>query len=51
MAAMLLGALAGGVLALEVSVAAGLAAAAAIVIAVAISVHIASRSDAVWATA
>ncbi len=50
-AAMLLGALAGGVLALEVSVAAGLAAAAAIVIAVAISVHIASRSHAVWAPA
>jgi uncharacterized membrane protein YoaK (UPF0700 family) len=50
-AAMLLGALAGGVLALDVSVAAGLAAAAAIVIAVAISVHIASRSHAVWAPA
>ncbi len=49
-AAMLLGALAGGLLALEVSVAAGLAVAAAIVLAVTLSVHLASRSDGVWAT-
>jgi uncharacterized membrane protein YoaK (UPF0700 family) len=48
-AAMLLGALAGGVLALEVSVAAGLATAAAVVLAVALSVHLASRTDAAWA--
>jgi uncharacterized membrane protein YoaK (UPF0700 family) len=49
-AAMLLGALAGGVLALEVSVAAGLATAAAIVLAVTLSVHLASRSEGVWAS-
>ena len=48
-AAMLLGALAGGLLALEVSVAAGLAVAAAVVLAVALSAHVASRSPAVWA--
>ena len=48
-AAMLLGALAGGLLALEVSVAAGLATAASIVLAVALGVHVASRSDAAWA--
>ncbi len=48
-AAMLLGALIGGVLALQVSVAAGLATAAAIVLAVTLSVHLASRSDGVWA--
>jgi uncharacterized membrane protein YoaK (UPF0700 family) len=48
-AAMLLGALAGGLLALEVSVAAGLAAAAAIALGVALGVHVSSRSDAAWA--
>jgi uncharacterized membrane protein YoaK (UPF0700 family) len=50
-AAMLLGALAGGLLALEVSVAAGLGLATAIVLAVALIAHIASRPDAVWAPA
>lgn len=50
-AAMLLGALAGGLLALDVSVAAGLAVAACIVMAVALAVHVASRSDAAWAHA
>ncbi len=49
-AAMLLGALAGGLLALQVSVAAGLAAAAAIVLAVTVTAHLASRSDGAWAT-
>ncbi len=48
-AAMLLGALGGGLLALEVSVAAGLAAAAAIALTVALSVHVASRTGAAWA--
>jgi uncharacterized membrane protein YoaK (UPF0700 family) len=48
-AAMLLGALAGGLLALEVSVAAGLATAAAIAFAVALTVHVASQPDAAWA--
>lgn len=48
-AAMLLGALAGGLLALEVSVAAGLAAAGSIALAVALGVHVASRSGAAWA--
>ena len=46
--AMLLGALAGGLLALEVSVASDLAVAAAIVLSVAIAVHVASRSEASW---
>jgi uncharacterized membrane protein YoaK (UPF0700 family) len=50
-AAMLLGALAGGLLALDVSVAAGLAVAAGIVTAVALAVHLVSRSDAAWAHA
>ena len=49
-AAMLLGALAGALLALNMSVAAGLAAAAAIVLTVAVSVHLASRSTGAWAT-
>lgn len=48
-AAMLLGALGGGLLALEVSVAAGLAAAGTIALTVALSVHIASRAGAAWA--
>ncbi len=50
-AAMLLGALAGGLLALEVSVASDLAVAAAIVLAVALAVHVASRSDGAWTRA
>ncbi len=50
-AAMLLGALAGGLLALDVSVAAGLAVAACVVLAVALAVHLASRADAAWAHA
>jgi uncharacterized membrane protein YoaK (UPF0700 family) len=49
-AAMLLGALAGALLALNMSVAAGLAAAAAIVLTVAVGVHLASRSTGAWAT-
>jgi uncharacterized membrane protein YoaK (UPF0700 family) len=48
-AAMLLGALAGALLVLHVSVAAGLAAAAATVLTVALSVHLASRSPGAWA--
>jgi len=48
-AAMLLGALSGGLLALDVSVAAGLALAGAIVLAVALCVHLASHRDGVWA--
>jgi uncharacterized membrane protein YoaK (UPF0700 family) len=48
-AAMFLGALGGGLLALEVSVAAGLAAAASIALAVALGVHLASRPGAAWA--
>ena len=47
-AAMLLGALAGGLFALEASVAADLALAAAIVLAVAFAVNVASRSNAAW---
>jgi uncharacterized membrane protein YoaK (UPF0700 family) len=50
-AAMLLGALCGGLLALKVSVAADLALAASIVITVALAVHIASRPGAVWTRA
>ncbi len=47
-AAMLLGALAGGLLALDVSVAAALALASAIVLAVALAAHVLSRSAALW---
>jgi uncharacterized membrane protein YoaK (UPF0700 family) len=50
-AAMLLGALTGGLLALHVSVAAALAVAAAIVLGVGLVVHRRSRSDAAWALA
>jgi uncharacterized membrane protein YoaK (UPF0700 family) len=47
-AAMLLGALTGGLLALHVSVAAALAVAGAIVCAVGLAVHVASRSGGAW---
>ncbi len=47
-AAMLLGALVGGALALHVSVAAAVAVAAAIVFTVALAVHLVSRSEGVW---
>ena len=47
-AAMLLGALAGGLLALDVSIASALAVAGATVTAVGLAVHAASRSDAAW---
>jgi uncharacterized membrane protein YoaK (UPF0700 family) len=47
-AAMLLGALAGGLLALHVSVAAAVAVAVAIVCAVGLAVHVASRSAGAW---
>ncbi len=50
-AAMLLGALAGGLLALDVSVAAAIALASAIVLAVAVAAHVLSRSDAPWTRA
>jgi uncharacterized membrane protein YoaK (UPF0700 family) len=48
-AAMLLGALVGGLLALRVSVASDLAVAVAIVLSVALAVHLASCSDTAWA--
>lgn len=47
-AAMLLGALSGGLLVLHVTVAAALAVAAAIVLAVGVAVHFLSRADAPW---
>jgi uncharacterized membrane protein YoaK (UPF0700 family) len=47
-AAMLLGALTGGLLALRVSVAADLAVAAGVVLAVSLAVHLASRSAGAW---
>jgi len=47
-AAMLLGALVGGLLALEVSVGSDLALATATVLSVAVGIHFASRSDAAW---
>ena len=47
-AAMLLGALTGGLLVLDVSVAAALAVAGAIVLAVSLAVHVLSDSDAAW---
>jgi uncharacterized membrane protein YoaK (UPF0700 family) len=50
-AAMLLGALAGALLALDVSVAAGLAVALAVVSASAVAVHVLSRTDAAWTRA
>jgi uncharacterized membrane protein YoaK (UPF0700 family) len=50
-AAMLLGALTGGLLALHVSVASALAVAAVIVLAVGVAVHVASRADAAWTRA
>jgi uncharacterized membrane protein YoaK (UPF0700 family) len=50
-AAMLLGAVAGGLLALEVSVAAALAAAGAIVLSITLIVHALSGSDAAWTRA
>jgi uncharacterized membrane protein YoaK (UPF0700 family) len=50
-AAMLLGALVGGLLALRVSVASDLAVAVAIVLSVAIGVHLASRSEGAWTRA
>jgi hypothetical protein len=46
--AMLLGALAGGLLVLHVAIAAALALAAATVLAVGLAVHVLSRSDAPW---
>jgi uncharacterized membrane protein YoaK (UPF0700 family) len=46
--AMLLGALAGGLLALDVSVAAGLAVAFALVAAVGLAIHLLSNADAAW---
>ena len=49
--AMLLGAVAGGLLALEVSVAAALGFACAIVIAVTLAVHVLSRGEAAWTRA
>jgi hypothetical protein len=45
---MLLGALAGGLLALDVSVAAGLAVAFALVAAVGLAIHLLSNADAAW---
>ena len=45
---MLLGALTGGLLVLDVSVAAALAVAGAIVLAVSLAVHVLSDSDAAW---
>jgi hypothetical protein len=50
-AAMLLGVLTGGLLALHVSVAAALAVAGAIVCAVGLAVHVASRSGGAWTQA
>jgi uncharacterized membrane protein YoaK (UPF0700 family) len=50
-AAMLLGAVAGGVLALEVSVAAALGLACAIVVSVTLALHALSRGEAVWTRA
>ena len=50
-AAMLLGAVAGGLLALEVSVAAALGVACAIVIAVTLAVHLLSSGEAAWTRA
>jgi uncharacterized membrane protein YoaK (UPF0700 family) len=50
-AAMLLGALAGALLALDVSVAAGLAVALAVVSTSAVAVHVLSRTDAAWTRA
>jgi uncharacterized membrane protein YoaK (UPF0700 family) len=50
-AAMLLGAVLGGLLALRVSVASDLALAAGLVLAVALAVHLASRSDTTWTRA
>ena len=50
-AAMLLGALTGGLLALRVSVAADLAVAAGVVLAVSLAVHVASRSPGIWTDA
>ena len=47
--AMLLGAIAGALLVLKVSIAAALALAAAIVLAVAIAAHLLSRAPAPWA--
>ncbi|HXR29054.1 MAG TPA: YoaK family protein [Solirubrobacteraceae bacterium] len=50
-AAMLLGAFTGALLALEVSIAAALGVAGAVVVAVGLVVHVASRTDAAWAQA
>jgi uncharacterized membrane protein YoaK (UPF0700 family) len=50
-AAMLLGALTGGLLALHVSVASALLVASAIVLVVGVAVHLASRADGVWTRA
>jgi len=50
-AAMLLGAVAGGLLALEVSVAAALGVACAIIVAVTLTVHVLGRGGAVWTRA
>ena len=50
-AAMLLGAVAGGLLALEVSVAAALGVAAAIAVTVTLAVHVLSRGEAAWTRA
>ena len=50
-AAMLLGAVLGGLLALRISVASDLALAAGLVLAVALAVHLSSRSDATWTRA